>query len=152
MRNIISVIVYSFVVLSSSGCASPKLYPICFYKDKPDNVTLDTVFIPRLKQSFSAVTNQAHEKITISPDARWMIVSTTDAQNKKLLEMWPRIGCIGPAGSASEVKLQIDCIDYVQSFIQERKYTELGAYTYQNITYPNESRDANRLVYCSKHI
>ncbi len=134
-----------------TGCSSVKMYPICFYEKKPDTETLDRVIVPGLRKSFAAVLSGIADDLSVSPDARWIVASTTDTQDANLLKMWPRLACIGPAGSASEVKLQVDCISYVKDFIKERKYTELGSYKGPNgNTYYNESRDPNQLVYCSK--
>ena len=75
---------------------------------------------------------------------------TTDSQDSDLLRIWPRIGCIGPGRSFSQVKLQADCIAYVEDFIKNRKYTQLGEYqgTSGNLYY-NEARDPKHLVYCA---
>lgn len=134
-----------------TGCASVKMYPICFYEKQPDAETLDRFFVPGLRKSFGAILVDSNADFSVSPDARWIVASTTDTQDANLLKMWPRLACIGSAGSTSEVKLQADCISYIKDFIKERKYTELGLYkgTSGN-TYHNESRDQNLLVYCSR--
>lgn len=133
------------------GCASVRMYPICFYDKKPDAESLDRTYVPALRKSFSAVAAGKPDDLAVSPDVRWIIASTTDSQDANLLKMWPRLGCIGPAGSTSQVKLQVDCIAYVEDFIKEKKYTELGLYKGPSgNTYYNESRDQGRLVYCAK--
>lgn len=142
----------AIVLLGSvfTGCASVRVYPVCFYDKKPDSVKLDKAIISGLLNSFAAVSLIEPSNIVISPDVRWIIARTTEEQDSNLLRIWPRVGCIGPGRSTSQVKLQIDCIAYVEDFIKERRYTVLGEYTgISGNKYYNESRDPKNLVYCA---
>lgn len=144
--------IFSLLTLAAaaSGCATVRVYPICFYDKKPELAVVERSFVPGLRQSFSAVVSTEPSNLVISPDVRWIVASTTDKQDGELLRIWPRIGCIGPGRSTSQVKLQADCIAYVEDFIKERRYTQLGEYEgISGNRYYNEARDPKRLVYCA---
>jgi len=133
-----------------SGCATVRVYPICFYDKKPDLPIVEKSFVPGLRQSFGEVAAVNPQEVVISPDVRWIIARTTDKQDADLLRVWPRVACIGPGRSTSQVKLQADCIAYVEDFIKVRRYTELGEYQgTSGSRYFNEARDPKRLVYCA---
>lgn len=136
-----------------AGCYSVKMYPICFYRDKPNLEVLQKDYVDGLKKSFSAVIGGNPDRFVVSPDVRWIVATTTDSEDADLLRMWPRIGCIGPAGSTSLVQAQKDCIEYVQEFIKSREYTILGQYrdAKGGAFFYNESKNANSLVYCANN-
>lgn len=151
MPKVRSASLLSLLAFALTGCTTVKIYPLCFYEEKPDSQSLQQDYVPGLRQTFASIVDADPQKISVTPDARWIVARTTHTQDADLLRMWPRVGCIGPAGSTSEVKLQADCVAYVTDFIQEKRYTELGQYKGTNgNTYYNESRDPTRLVYCAR--
>jgi hypothetical protein len=141
--------IFAYLLLSGvlSGCASTKLYPVCFYlgqaaeHDKLSDLSAD------LRNAFVAVSEANPATVYVTSDLRWIIAKTTPNADTVLAKTWPRVGCRGPAFSSSQAQAEAECVAYIQDFISSGRYLVLGKYKGQ---WWNESPDESRLVYCSK--
>jgi hypothetical protein len=108
--------------------AKPHLYPICFYREAPQQRVFDEHYAPRLLAVFnSTIKDSGKARATITPDGRWIVASVTKGQNSKLAKVWPRVGCIGDAVNSNTIKSQKDCVEYIQQFVSDRKnYFKFG--------------------------
>lgn len=115
------------LVLFFAGCATPHLYPVCFYNQSPSKEILESYYTPHLRDALRAALGDQREILAAStPDARWFVAKTTNSENSDLAKVWPRIGCIGDASTGDGVRSENGCVDYLQRFISKENYFEFG--------------------------
>jgi hypothetical protein len=141
----------AMVSLALTSCASPHLYPICFYNNPPSLKYVNIHYLPRLQRDLQTALN-TNRKIDISssPDARWLIAKTTDAENRSAASVWPRIGCIGRANDSDSARNEADCVRYVRDFVATKNYFAFGnARDAGRFDIWNESPSAKSQLYCN---
>ncbi len=110
-----------------AGCASPRLFPVCFYNDQPSQKTANEYYLPRLQSVLRGIVNESRQVDVIStPDGRWLVARTTKWEHDAVAIVWPRIGCIGTATDSAGVMREADCVSYVNGFLKNGNYLDFG--------------------------
>lgn len=136
--------------LAVGGCASPRLYPVCFYNQQPSEEVFERYYLPRLKEVLEGILGAGRSAGVLgSPDGRWLIASATNPENEQIAKVWPRIGCIGQALNSNEVDQERQCALYVDAFTQTNNYLAFGnAKDQGGIDVWNEAPDNHSIVFC----
>lgn len=134
------------------GCVhhQARLYPVCFYSPKPPAEEISREYVPKLQTAMRLVVRDEARQV-LTADARWFVVSTSTEENAQLAGTWPRVACIGRAGSGSEVRMEADCVDYIHQFITKQQYLQFGQVPNAGDAGWNEMPGGQQLVYCDKH-
>ena len=107
--------------------AKPHLYPICFYREAPQQPVFDDYYAPRLLAVFnSTIKNSNKARASITPDGRWIVANVSKDQNSKLAKVWPRVGCIGEASDSNGIQSEKDCVEYIEQFVKDKNYFKFG--------------------------
>jgi hypothetical protein len=132
------------------GCIKPHLYPVCFYQAAPPQQRLEQYYAPQLVSVLqNAAGDSKRTKASVSPDGRWLIANVTKRQNRRLADVWPRVGCLGDAVDSVGTKQEADCVAYLQLFIRTGNYFSFGnARDKGGYDIPNESPVPHTLVNC----
>ena len=136
------------ILVMATGCARPRLYPVCFYAQKPPIEEIRALYIPRLHE---ALRLHGSSDVVITADGRWAIARTSRRENGRLAMTWPRLACVGPARSGSEVSKEASCVKYVHEFVLGQQYLALGYNPELDIAGYDEDPDSTRAVYCDVH-
>ena len=137
--------------LLAAGCiARPHLYPVCFYQAPPTEERVQGYYYPHLKSVLeNAAAASGRTKVSISPDARWMLAYVTKRQDSRISLVWPRVGCIGNSLDSQSTKREADCVAYIRSFVDTHQYFTFGnARDAGGFDIWNESPVPHTLVYC----
>jgi len=134
----------------SCGCASARLYPVCFYNRQPAQPAAVEYYFPRLTESLkTAIGNQRNVNVTSTPDGRWLVAKTTRKENRAIAKVWPRIGCLGDAIDSSNTRKEMDCVSYISQFVKNSNYFGFGnGKDAGGIDIWNESPDSRSVVRC----
>ena len=136
--------------------AAPRLYPVCFYNQPPSQKVANEYYLPRLQSTLQQLVTQASVMnlsppvdVVSTPDGRWLVARTTEAENEKLARVWPRIGCIGTALDSPAVRREADCVAYLSEFVSKRNYFQFGnAKDAGGIDIWSEAPDNRSVVHC----
>jgi hypothetical protein len=113
-----------------SSCATPHLYPICFYNEKrPVKQEFVDYYLPYLKEALRAAAGlNTSSEIVGTPDGRWLIATVTENENSKAGRLWIRVGCIGNATDSNRVAREIACVNYIENFVTKNQYNQFATY------------------------
>jgi hypothetical protein len=147
MRTTVALI--GTVLLSS--CASPHLYPVCFYDTSPPTGHKAEQLYRSLTDALNKSLGTDREaNVAVSPDGRWLVASTTMSENAAAAQVWPRIGCIGTATDSDQTKAEASCVRYVSEFVASGNYFAFGnAKDAGGIDIWNESLNPKDVVHCN---
>lgn len=119
-KNFIIKISLVFLILNSIGCATIKPYPVCFN----DCNSLDSESRRKITDSLALYLKVESKEIIIHPSSKWILAKTNNRQHKRLINIWPRIACIGDVTSGTEVTKNSQCVEYIYYFLKNKKYLE----------------------------
>jgi hypothetical protein len=140
----------SAVWLWLSGCATPHLYPICFYNDgRPEPTEFTEYYLPKLKQALGTAGGlDKSTEITGTPDGRWLIANVTDSENSNVARVWSRVGCIGNANNSIRVANEAACVSYVANFVTKNEYNTFATYTEGQTPVIGEGVHGSTVLHC----
>ena len=98
-----------------SGCVSTRMYPICFFGERPSD---PVVFESELRQLLSQYAVD-EESISLFPNQRWATLRAWYFQHEKLKGNWPRYGCIGPNAARSQHVEYKRCLDLLEYLVED---------------------------------
>ena len=134
-----------------SSCATPHLYPVCFYNiTPPSGHKADLLYVSLTDALSTSLGTGRDAKIAVSPDGRWLVASTTPSENTSVAAVWPRVGCIGTASDSDETRAEAACVDFIREFVSKGNYFSFGnARDARGIDIWNESSNPKEVVHCS---
>jgi hypothetical protein len=137
-----------------SSCASPHLYPVCFYDTPaPTGHKAQLLYSSLVDSLRASLGTPRNVDLAVSPDGRWLIASTTPSENAAAAQVWPRIGCIGIASDSDQTKAEAACVRYVSEFVSTGNYFAFGnAKDKGGIDIWNESLYPKDVVHCNPKI
>lgn len=132
-----------------SGCATPRLYPICFYNEPP-TTRVSHEYFPKMKSTLQAALGKARSiEVIETPDGRWFVAWATEYENSSAAKVWPRIGCVGSALTSSGVLAEMACVEYLREFVKNKNYFTFGnAKDAGGFDIWHESPTGNHIVRC----
>lgn len=137
--------------LMLGGCATPHLYPICYYNTPPSRIIADAYSSSMKEVLVTAVNGRRDIAVSASPDGRWLVANVTRMENKNVSKVWPRLGCIGDAVDSHSTRQQADCAIFVKDFVATEEYITFGnAKDAGGIDIWSESRDNKSVVRCHR--
>ena len=146
-----SVVLATWLSLAVAGCATPSLYPICYYNTQPSRGEAAKNSIALANTLRASLGKDDKHPVGATDDGRWLASPTTARENKQLAQIWGRIGCIGDSLDSFAEKQQHDCAQFVSRFVLTRTYNSIGnARDAGGIDIWNEALDHSTVVHCSR--
>jgi hypothetical protein len=98
-----------------AGCATTRAYPVCFFRERPPEAQLEAYGEATAAAVALYVGPQGRQ--AFSWNKRVLIVHGPRAGQRRLAQVWPRLGCVGSYVDDTQYQGYARCQRYVQHWL-----------------------------------